>query len=171
MKKLTPQQERFCEEYIVDLNASKAAIRAGYSEKSCRAIASELMTKSQIQDRIIELKLARTERVQVDADFVLRKYYLAADLDIFHFLQPDGSWKNLKDIPEEYRRLITSIDFAPYDPGKILNIKFVSKKSSIDMLAKHTGVLTEKVEIKADETLAGLLAAVGKLKNESVGGS
>jgi phage terminase small subunit len=68
---LNVQQEAFCLEYIVDLNGSKAAIRAGYSEKTARQIASQLLTKLNIQDRIAELKEERSKRTKIDADWVL----------------------------------------------------------------------------------------------------
>ena len=52
MKKLTPKQERFVDEYLLDLNATQAAIRAGYSKRSARAIGAENLTKPNIQQRI-----------------------------------------------------------------------------------------------------------------------
>ncbi len=71
MSKLTDKQEMFCREYIVDFNASKAAIRAGYSEKTAKEIASQNLTKLNIQERIAILMKERTERVEIDADWVL----------------------------------------------------------------------------------------------------
>ncbi|XGC82032.1 terminase small subunit [Bdellovibrio bacteriovorus] len=170
MKKLSPQQERFCEEYIIDLNATQAAIRAKYSEKSSRSIASELLTKPQIQERIIELKKARSERVQISADYVLNKLQAAADLDLLPLLKPDGSLKELKDIPEEIRKIIVDVERNPFT-GEVLKYHFMSKLKCTEMLAKHTGVLKEKVVVSADETLAGLLAQVGKMSDESNGGA
>ncbi len=73
MSKLTDKQEMFCKEYIVDLNATQAAIRAGYSEKTAGAIGIENLTKPMIQARLAELMKERSERVQIDADWVLRQ--------------------------------------------------------------------------------------------------
>jgi phage terminase small subunit len=64
---LTDKQEMFCREYLIDLNATQAAIRAGYSEKTARASGYENLTKPDIQDRITELKTDRNGRLQIDA--------------------------------------------------------------------------------------------------------
>lgn len=68
---LTDKQEAFVNEYIVDLNATQAAIRAGYSEASARQIASDMLSKHDIQSRIGELKAARAQRTEISADFIL----------------------------------------------------------------------------------------------------
>lgn len=73
MAKLTDKQELFAREYLKDLNATQAAIRAGYSENTARKIGSENLTKPDIQDFIAELNRERMERVQIDADYVLRQ--------------------------------------------------------------------------------------------------
>lgn len=68
---LTPKQERFCEEYLIDLNATQAAIRSGYSESSARQMASDLLSKHDIYTRIAELKEQRSKETLVDARFVV----------------------------------------------------------------------------------------------------
>jgi phage terminase small subunit len=73
MGKLTAKQEMFCKEYLIDLNATQAAIRAGYSEKTARKIASENLTKPDIGNRIQELSEDRNKRVEVDADWILQQ--------------------------------------------------------------------------------------------------
>ena len=69
--KLTPKQARFIEEYLVDLNATQAAIRAGYAERSATVTASKLLTKANIQEAIQIAQLARSERTQITVDKVL----------------------------------------------------------------------------------------------------
>ena len=54
--KLNPKQQRFCEEYLIDLNATQAAIRAGYSKKTARTIASKLLTNIDIEGYIVTLR-------------------------------------------------------------------------------------------------------------------
>lgn len=70
-KKLSDKREAFCIEYLVDLNATQAAIRAGYSKKTANRIASQLLTKLDIQERVAELKQERCQRTKIDADWVL----------------------------------------------------------------------------------------------------
>lgn len=79
-KKLTPKQERFVQEYLIDLNATQAAIRAGYSEDTARAIGYENLTKPYIADMVTKLKAEREERVLCDADWVLKKSMKAVEI-------------------------------------------------------------------------------------------
>ena len=72
MKRATIRQDIFCNEFIVDLNATEAAIRAGYSVKSAKQIGSKLLTKVDLRTRISELMDERSKRTMVDADFVVR---------------------------------------------------------------------------------------------------
>lgn len=65
---LTDKQERFCEEYVIDLNATQAAIRAGYSEKTAYSIGNENLIKPEIQNRIAELKNQISERNSLTVD-------------------------------------------------------------------------------------------------------
>lgn len=69
---LTPKQKQFCEEYIIDLNATQAAIRAGYSPKTANRIASENLSKLDIQNYICELKNKRQERIEYTQDDVMK---------------------------------------------------------------------------------------------------
>ena len=69
--KLTAKQEMFCKEYLVDLNATQAAIRAGYSEKTSKDMGCQNLAKPNINEYIAKLMQERTERVQIDADWVL----------------------------------------------------------------------------------------------------
>jgi phage terminase small subunit len=73
MEALTDKQEAFCQEYLLDLNATQAAIRAGYSADTAGSIGSENLQKPDISSRVRELMAHRAERVQVDADWVLSR--------------------------------------------------------------------------------------------------
>ncbi|ELI8281142.1 terminase small subunit [Yersinia enterocolitica] len=73
MKQLTPKQELFCREYLKDLNATQAAIRAGYSEKTAQVQSSRLLSNVMVQQRVSELAAERNSRVGIDADYVLRQ--------------------------------------------------------------------------------------------------
>ncbi len=69
--KLSDKQKMFCKEYIIDLNATQACIRAGYSEKTAKQIGSENLSKPYLQDEIARLMKNRNERVKLTADKVL----------------------------------------------------------------------------------------------------
>lgn len=71
----------FCREYLIDLNATQAAIRAGYSDKTANRTGSENLSKPDIAQRIINLKSARNERVGVNADYVPRRLVEIDEMD------------------------------------------------------------------------------------------
>ncbi|ENE9916043.1 terminase small subunit, partial [Yersinia enterocolitica] len=73
MAKLTDKQELFAREYLKDLNATQAAIRAGYSEKTAQVQSSRLLSNVMVQQRVSELAAERNSRVGIDADYVLRQ--------------------------------------------------------------------------------------------------
>ncbi|HEI6782529.1 terminase small subunit [Yersinia enterocolitica] len=73
MAKLTDKQELFAREYLKDLNATQAAIRAGYSEKTAQVQSSRLLSNVMVQQRVSELAAERNIRVGIDADYVLRQ--------------------------------------------------------------------------------------------------
>ena len=84
---MTPKQEAFVREYLIDLNGTQAAIRAGYSEATARAIASENLSKPDIADAIAEAQALRAEKCEIDALWVLmeaKSTYEAARADDNH---------------------------------------------------------------------------------------
>lgn len=78
--KLSDKQQRFCMEYLVDLNATQAAIRSGYSEKTARQIGTENLSKPAIQERIKALQADRSQRTQITSDDVISRLRNIADL-------------------------------------------------------------------------------------------
>lgn len=71
-KKNAPNRDRFVEEYLIDLNATQAAIRAGYSQKSAYSQGQRLLKNAEIAGRIESAKAARSQRVEIDQDYVVR---------------------------------------------------------------------------------------------------
>ena len=93
MGKLTPKQARFVEEYLVDLNATQAAIRAGYSEQTARSIGYENLTKPDIQQAIDEARGKQQQRTEITADRVLEEYAKIAFFDPRKLFTADGAIK------------------------------------------------------------------------------
>ena len=81
MAKLTPKQQRFVDEYLIDLNATQAAIRAGYSPKSAGRFAQELLLKTHIAQAIEQAKAERSERTKITQDEVLKMWHDLATVD------------------------------------------------------------------------------------------
>lgn len=80
--KLTPKQERFCVEYVKDLNATQAAIRAGYSEKTAKAIGSENLTKPDVAARVESLQAERAAEHSVTGQWVVDQLKSAAEKNL-----------------------------------------------------------------------------------------
>lgn len=72
-KKLTEKQKRFCEEYLIDLNATQAAIRAGYSSKTASRIAIELLNKTHVSKYLTELMRKRSESTKITSEQVVKE--------------------------------------------------------------------------------------------------
>jgi len=87
MAKLTDKQELFCKEYLIDLNATQAAIRAGYSENTAQIIGSENLSKPLIAKKIAELKAKRAERVEIKADDIARQLDIMRRANISEYIE------------------------------------------------------------------------------------
>ena len=113
---MTPKQERFCEEYLVDLNATQAAIRAGYSEKTAKDIACQNLAKLNIQERIAGLRKEQSERTQITADRVVEelKYIGLANIKNYVDKSAKGfvTFKDIDEISEEDARAIEGESWA-----------------------------------------------------------
>lgn len=93
---LTDKQERFCQEYLVDLNGTQAAIRAGYSEDTAKVIASENLTKLYIKERIKTLQEQIALRLEISQDWVLKRFKDISDrcmtAEPVMIKDEDGNW-------------------------------------------------------------------------------
>lgn len=152
---LTEQQELFCREYIKDLNGAKAAVRAGYSERSARSQASRLLTDDNIVSYIQTLKQERTKELKIDANTVLRELLLICKSDLAEAYDDKGYLKPIHKIPPRLRRAIAGIDvFEEYEGfgrervkvGETRKVKLWNKIDAAGMLAKHLGLLNDKVD-------------------------
>lgn len=88
---LTDKQEMFCREYLIDLNATQAAIRAGYSARTANRTASENLSKPDIQSRIAELKAQRNDLVGINATYVLNRLVEIDQMDVLDILSSIAS--------------------------------------------------------------------------------
>lgn len=148
---LTDKQEMFCREYLIDLNATQAAIRAGYSEKTARASGCENLTKPDIQNRIAELKADRNEQVSVDAAYVLRRLIEIDKMDVLDILNANGELKPIKDWPKVWRTTLSGMDvteLAGDAAGLLKKIKWPDKVKNLELLGKHVTVQAFKDNVK-----------------------
>ncbi|WP_159282195.1 terminase small subunit [Rahnella variigena] len=153
---LTDKQEMFCREYLIDLNATQAAIRAGYSENTARKIGSENLTKPDVQNRIAELKLERNEQVNIDAAYVLRRLVEIDQMDVLDILKEDGGLKSISEWPKVWRTTLSGFDIntsiTNFDETTIENIlkkvKWPDKVKNLELLGKHISVMAFKEQVE-----------------------
>lgn len=159
MAKLTDKQELFAREFIVDLNATQAAIRAGYSEKSSRNQGARMMANDDILDRIAELKAERNEQVGVDAAYVLRRLTEIDQMDVLDILLANGELKPIKDWPKVWRTTLSGMDvveMASADSAALLKkIKWPDKVKNLELLGKHVDVQAFKEQTKVEHGFEG----------------
>lgn len=138
---LNDKQERFCQEYLLDLNATQAAIRAGYSEKTAKEIGYEHLTKPHIQERVAQLQSAVLERTSVKQDRVILEYKRLAFFDPRKLFHLDGRPKAITEMDDDTAAALAGLEVFRGSNSEnaisALRYKFPDKKGSLDSLAKH----------------------------------
>ena len=193
MAKMTAKQQRFCDEYLIDLNATQAAIRAGYSEKTARKIGQENLTKPDIQEYIQKRKADRVERTEVTQDMVLRELALIAFSNAADYAKViekeltqeiEGSEIPVLDAegkPVTYKTVEPILtDDLTEDQKKALavikkgrdgfEIKPYDKLRALEMLGRHLGMWDKKSEKDIEEQIARIektKAETARIKGES----
>ena len=181
MAKLTAKQQRFCDEYLIDLNATKAAIRAGYSEKTAQVQGARLLTNVMVQNQLQKRKLDRVERTEITQDMVLYElatiaFSNAADyasiVEKQVMVEHDGKEYPLLDNdgnPVKYRTVepVLTADLTEKQKRALavikkgrdgFEIKPYDKTRALELLGRHLGMFTDKVEVSGEmnNPMAGL---------------
>jgi len=147
VNKLTPKQEAFCLEYLLDLNATQAAIRAGYSEATAQAIGSENLSKPLVQKRVNELQAERMARTKISADRVLKEierisFYDLTDAAVKEIGDITGP-EDMRKLPEDLRRAIIGWN---WDKNGKFTIKWADKSKGLELYGRHLKLFTDKHE-------------------------
>ncbi len=181
MARLTERQQRFCDEYLIDLNATQAAIRAGYSEKRASEQAYQLLQKTTVQDYIRKKKMERIERTEITQDMVLRELALiafsnaadyAAVIEKDAMAEVDGQMIQLFDSegnPVKYRTVepVLTEDLTESQKRALsvikkgrdgFEVKPYDKVRALELIGKHIGMFEESVRVSGDvnNPMAGL---------------
>jgi phage terminase small subunit len=150
-EKFTEKQKLFCAEYLKDLNATKAAIRAGYSEASAKEQGYQLLQLQHVQEEINKLNEERMNRIKVDGDYVIMNLKSICDDDIKNYLEFKVSktgrltikWKDLKDVDtrniSEFTKDKTGFKFKRY-----------SRDNALQLLGRHLGLFQDQINIKSN---------------------
>lgn len=144
MNALTDKQRLFVAEYLVDLNATQAAIRAGYSPRSAEAIGFENLRKPKISEAIQEAVSARIERTEITADKVLKEYARLgfSRMDEFTSWGPDGvMWKDSDELSDDAAACVAEVSETISEGGRTRRFKLHSKTAALRDMAQHLQLL------------------------------
>jgi phage terminase small subunit len=172
---LTPKQQRFCDEYLIDLNATQAAIRAGYSPKTAEQTASRLLRNVKVQEYIAKRQKELSRSTEITQERVIKELALIAfsnNADYAHVvekkmkaevggalvdvLDEDGKpvmYRTVEpvlteELTEEQKRALAVIKKG----REGLEVKSCDKVKALELLGKHLGIFTDKIEANVNDT-------------------
>jgi len=152
---VNPKQKIFCDEYLVSLNATEAAIKAGYSKKTARSIGQENLTKPDIKKYIKTKLKSREDRTEITQDRVLKEIARIAFLDPRKFFDDNGNLIQIKDLDDDTAAVLAGFDITAYtSKGEdamteiTKKIKHVDKKGALELLCRHLGMLNDRINIE-----------------------
>lgn len=152
---LTERQRVFCEEYLVDLNGQAAAVRAGYSKKTARQMASQNLEHPAVIEYLNKLKTERSQRTQVTADRVITELARLGFSDVRKAFDESGALLPMAQWPEDLAASVASIEtdvlFEGYGENRVQvgvtrKLKLWDKPRSLELLGKHLKLWVERVE-------------------------
>ena len=176
MARNNSRHDRFCREYLKDLNGTRAAIAAGYGKKNARKIASRLLTNVEIQARVAELTKKHADKLDLSAEKVLSELSrvgFSNMLDYIKTTEEGDAYVDLSNLTREQSSAVQEITVDEYVGGKgkharkvkRTKLKLVDKIRSLELLGKHLKLFTERVEMSGLEGLADKLGAARKRAN------
>lgn len=171
---MTPKQEQFVREYLLDLNATQAAIRAGYSERTANEQGARLLANASVKAAIEAAKVERSEETKIDAAWVLKRLADEAMADIADLYDDAGELLPVHEWPLIWRQgLVQGIEveelFEGYGKertqiGHVRKVKLSDRIRRLELIGKHIGVkaFEEQVNVTGLDALADRLARAAK---------
>jgi phage terminase small subunit len=159
---LSDKQIRFCNEYLVDYNGSKAAIRAGYSKKAAKEQASRMLTNANIQNYLSAKKEKVLNKLEISRERVMLEIGRLAFSNISQYFDENGNLKSLSDLSPEDVAALSSVEikeeFDTVDGKKVSSgfarkIKLWDKTKALEMLAKHFQIYSDAPEVNNNLTM------------------
>lgn len=147
---LTPKQQAFVNEYLIDLNATQAAIRAGYSEATAQEQGSRLLSNVKVSEAIQAAMDKRAKRTEVTADRVIRELAKLAFANVQDFVDESGALKNPLELSRDDAAAIQELTQESIGNGEEVVLrrkyKLSDKKGNLELLGRHLKLFTDKVE-------------------------
>ena len=153
MAKLTEKQKRFVDEYLIDLNATQAAIRAGYSVRTAKDIGCENLAKPNIQQKISEKMAERSKRTGVNQDRIVLELAKIAFVNAADVIDSDEATIKA-GAPDDDTAAIQSVKVKviPTKEGEGVEreIRLNDKLKALELLGKHLGMWNDKLDVNVN---------------------
>lgn len=170
MANLTPKQQRFVEEYLIDLNATQAAIRSGYSEKTAKVIAAQNLSKLNVQEAIEEAQNKRQEQTQIDAAYVLKRLVEIDQMDVLDIMDDQMKIRPVNEWPKVWRQYVVNLENLELSDGEgcFKKIKWPDKVKNLELLGRHVsvGAFKDKIEHSGKLEIQSLSDLMDELSND-----
>ena len=156
MAKLTEKQRVFCEEYLIDLNATQAAIRAGYAPMSANEQACRMLVNSNIRACIDKALAERSKRTGVTADRVLLELARLGFVNPADLIDSDDATIRSSASRDDTAAIsAVKVKVTPTDDGDIVEreVKLCDKNRSLELLARHLGMFNDKLDLSGEINL------------------
>lgn len=157
--KLTPKQKLFCKYYLISLNATDAAIKAGYSKKTADVIGNQNLGKLSIKTYLTEQMEKREQKLEITADKVIAEIAKLAFANTSDVLEISDSGVIIKDLSNIDTTCIASAEEVFDKEGMRLGVKIKlhDKTKNLELLGRHLGLFKDKVEHSFDEKVENWL--------------
>jgi phage terminase small subunit len=165
---MTPRQNLFALEYLVDLNATQAAIRAGYSARTAATQGERLLTSVHVKAAVAEAMATRSERTKIDADWLLTRLVDEAEADLADLYGPNGELLPIHEWPAIWRKgLVAGIETVEERDelgritGIVRKIKLTDRVKRLEMIGKHVDVQAFRERVEHGLTPEAAVALTG----------
>jgi phage terminase small subunit len=173
MADLTPKQQKFVEEYLIDLNATQAAIRAGYSEHTASSIGHENLSKPEIQEAIAARRKAIADEVGITPEKIVAEFAKIGFCNMQDYLRVTGGGDPFVDLSEmtlDQAAAVAEVTVEDFVDGRgddardvrKVRFKLADKRAALVDIGKHLGMFKERVEHSGNVTFEQSLALLGK---------
>lgn len=159
---MTEQVRRFCDKYFETLNGTQSAIYAGFSEKTARVQASQMLDTEEVQEYLGRLREDLANKTGISQEKVLREIARLAFVDIRNFYQGDGNLKPITDLDDDEAAALASVKsyeekMEDVTIGVNKEIKLYDKLGALEKLARHLGMYEKDhtLTVKAEQPLFG----------------
>lgn len=169
-KELTPKQAAFVREYLIDLNATQAATRAGYSAKTANEQGARLLANVSVRSHLEAAQQKRAERTEVDAEWVLRRLATEAGADMADLYDENGNLRSIHEWPKVWRTgLVVGVETVQERDGTdedgkpqyvtVRKVKLSDRLKHVELIGKHIGVgaFRDRLELGAAQSLVDLV--------------